>query len=1372
MTSTKCFSGAMKKASWGLLACSLLLFSSLGMAANDNSPVTLPDEPMATTGTVPINMMLLADDSGSMNWTHAPEGIGEVERACWRGADGVVGGGILCSDLDPACTVIDVCGYPYPNPYRTSNLEEAKKYAATVLPPPLAAYGFNNMAYNPENTYRPPVFFKEDGTQQSFPEMKDASNGWTEVGWPEAVEDIQRPEGVPVALNFRDITTLYRSERSYKADQSYSLQNKYIIHPDNDQKEELKKLNNPDLKGAAPIHYLRTSVKWCKYYQSTIDTTDTDGNHKTPSEHYEGIFFLGSASPEDCQKEKTEEYKYPYYYHPYGEYYSPSRENHSKYASFTITVLDYADSNLSDNPPVKYTTLEEDGGGNLKVIEKTRSYAEELNNYANWYAYYSNRTAATRTVATFALAGIDKDEPAEGEKKLLRVGFATLNGADIGKPVEFYGDSSDANKNKYKIFKQLLEHGVDPMANYGTPLKTGVDRIRDAFAKKEDFLIFACQRNYTIALTDGVWNDDDFTGVGNQDNIVVKNPPTSKPVRVLGTDLISGATWPLPLHEGNDSSNNTLADVSLYAWLNELKTFPVDYNVDVTDQDPALWRHMNLISLAYGAEGELLAKRSQDELLDAICKRDEQWPKPVKNESTTVDDLWHATLTGFGSFTTSTNPADYDLAIENGSNKYQQGIDAIRNRGGTYSEAGVPITRNLDSAGEAVAYHASFNPGWSGELVKRKVVENFNTGAVQWEAAQRLAARLAGSPTAWQDLRKVFTAKFDDPLHPEGIGIPFAHANLAETQLQTLSANETEQQDLIAYLRGDTSLEINGLCGGGKYRPRTGPLGDFTRSTPVVIEEPGHPLYDKETDQGYDEFVSDNKSRKRVIYVAGNDGMLHAFDDEGEERWAFIPPELFRSKEDKGIVNLALPPDAGDVWKHYYYIDTTPRVIDVDLNSGDSGEDDPDWRTLLVGGMGKGGTGYYALDVTNPFVANVENGDSYMWTFTDENMGYTFGRALMVKINAAEYAKKDGDGNLLKTTDGELVSKKWVAILPSGINNAPGLGLPPKVGDTQNEKGDGKGCIFFVDLRNGKPLDELKLCTPEGTPEEPIGLAYIRAYVRDASDQTALQVYGGDQLGNVWRFDISSQDIENWRVDKLAELTDPDGRPQPVNTEPRFELTNGEAGDTQERWIMVGTGRFYDSGDVYDHETGQYSELTHSMYAINDGYDRTPSDGSAFPFKPRAAGSGFVNVTNIAVPGLEPGDNGWYEDLERGFQIMTSPDSLKGAMTFAANRFVPPLEQKNPCTTSSFVTRLYARDVDSGWSLFSNNGRTYEEFDVGLTTAKFVTRGGKVYIMAVTAEQEQRTHLIDASRLIPSGGGGGGGVAGSGNRRSSIRYIQ
>ena len=40
-----------------------------------------------------------------------------------------------------------------------------------------------------------------------------------------------------------------------------------------------------------------------------------------------------------------------------------------------------------------------------------------------------------------------------------------------------------------------------------------------------------------------------------------------------------------------------------------------------------------------------------------------------------------------------------------------------------------------------------------------------------------------------------------------------------------------------------------------------------------------------------------------------------------------------------------------------------PNIIDVNFAAQTNGQD---WRTLLVGGLGKGGAAYYALDVTEP----------------------------------------------------------------------------------------------------------------------------------------------------------------------------------------------------------------------------------------------------------------------------------------------------------------------------------------------------------------------------------------------------------------------
>ena len=46
---------------------------------------------------------------------------------------------------------------------------------------------------------------------------------------------------------------------------------------------------------------------------------------------------------------------------------------------------------------------------------------------------------------------------------------------------------------------------------------------------------------------------------------------------------------------------------------------------------------------------------------------------------------------------------------------------------------------------------------------------------------------------------------------------------------------------------------------------------------------------------GYAEFSMRNKSRRPQIYVGANDGMLHAFDEDLNERWAFVPPSVLQN---------------------------------------------------------------------------------------------------------------------------------------------------------------------------------------------------------------------------------------------------------------------------------------------------------------------------------------------------------------------------------------------------------------------------------------------------------------------------------------------
>jgi outer membrane protein assembly factor BamB len=132
---------------------------------------------------------------------------------------------------------------------------------------------------------------------------------------------------------------------------------------------------------------------------------------------------------------------------------------------------------------------------------------------------------------------------------------------------------------------------------------------------------------------------------------------------------------------------------------------------------------------------------------------------------------------------------------------------------------------------------------------------------------------------------------------------------------------------------------------------RSQPLGAIVSSTPAVLDPPS---LDPPPDAEYPAFAVKLQSRRTLIFVGANDGMLHAFrGDTGEEAWAFVP-------------QFALPKLkvlADSSYCHSYTCDLTCSVKDVKL--GDV------WKTVLVSGGREGGSAYFALDVTDPLSPEV-----------------------------------------------------------------------------------------------------------------------------------------------------------------------------------------------------------------------------------------------------------------------------------------------------------------------------------------------------------------------------------------------------------------
>jgi len=162
----------------------------------------------------------------------------------------------------------------------------------------------------------------------------------------------------------------------------------------------------------------------------------------------------------------------------------------------------------------------------------------------------------------------------------------------------------------------------------------------------------------------------------------------------------------------------------------------------------------------------------------------------------------------------------------------------------------------------------------------------------------------------------------------------------------------------------------------------TAQIIDYVRGTDVFDEnDDGNTLENRDIITGdvqhSEPLVIDYEDSLRVVYFGANDGMLHAVkdstlstpaSDDGREMWAFIPPDqLHRLK------------DMVERESHQYYVDSSPKVyikdvngngiIEVDVDSdedGDVDDDDKD-RVILVCGERKGGTSYFALDITDPF---------------------------------------------------------------------------------------------------------------------------------------------------------------------------------------------------------------------------------------------------------------------------------------------------------------------------------------------------------------------------------------------------------------------
>jgi type IV pilus assembly protein PilY1 len=731
---------------------------------------------------------------------------------------------------------------------------------------------------------------------------------------------------------------------------------------------------------------------------------------------------------------------------------------------------------------------------------------------------------------------------------------------DAQAPTQPNTDAARGNRRRY------LDALYSFRAQEETPLRATLDTIGQYLENKSPRTLFpnddayltganggACQQSFVILMTDGLESGPDPTW-GNTDI-------------APGTDSFDTAVFKQGFNGGPyaDFLVNTLADVAMHYYQRDLRRFLNDI-VPISPLDQARHQHMVTYTITFDGFNGTLTR-------DPLPHEDGTtfWPQNFSDDRSRIDDLRHAAFNGRGQFLQTTDMASLSDAL-------RQALTSIAQR--TSSASSVTLNAGVSTTVTRV-FQARFDSGdWSGQLLSIKL--DPTTGAPLPNAPGTI-----DSGTLLD--QRLHTSNYDTSVRtiltykPSArIGIPFLWPDLDPAQQAALHRNisgavDNLGQARLAYLRGSNADEGQG----NHFRVRAHRLGDIIDSDPFFV---GPPALPEEVDatftdlsRPYVQFRDDpaNRNRPKMLLVGSNDGMLHIFnannpqaptpdqeDPAGQELLAYVPNSVL-----KHTVDLTSP-----TYRHRYYVNGSPTGGDVFLSNRG-------WRTVAVGGLGAGGQGYFALDITSPSTFHSDPASAIvLWEFTDADdpdLGLTFSQPSLVRM-------KNG---------------KWAAVVGNGYNNADS-----NAGTDTHVSTTGRAMFFILFLDGPGPggtwvegTNYIKIDTGVGDTATPNGLAPPAAVDIDA-DFTVDYLVAGDLRGNLWRIDVTSANPSDWKLEANRKLlftaTDSSGTPQPITSRP-------EVGKHPQNFpgfvVYVGTGKYLEKSD-----TSTVGATTQSFYGIWD----------------------------------------------------------------------------------------------------------------------------------------------------------------------------
>lgn len=874
-------------------------------------------------------------------------------------------------------------------------------------------------------------------------------------------------------------------------------------------------------------------------------------------------------------------------------------------------------------------------------------------NIANWFAYYHTRILMAKTGLMSVFSDMNPD---------YRLGFGSIDGGDninVGQNANGnyknlpsdryeYTDAYNGGNNyiaEVKPFgtginstdqKSLFWNWISKaIAAGGTPLRQSLDAVGKYYKTSQpwqssttDTTMLACRQSYVILTTDGFWNGGS-PDVGNVDN---KDGP-------VNTDPNAKTGGYVPRPPFSDSVSDTLADVAMKYWETDLRSdISNEVPVPSDGSDPAFWQHMVTFAIGMGFEPEGIqpAGTTYDQIRQwangGAAISGFSWPEPSSDSINNIADMVHAGINGHGGFYSATDPQTFVKGLKDA-------LDRATSRTGSGASLAANSTQLKTGT---MAYQAVYHTKtWTGELKAYSVdpVTGKLADHPEWNAADT-----GTMPSAASRNIHSYNPESDTYLAFKNGGTatsptPPALSTAQKTILGEGDVNDTTTQaNMVDYLRGDDTVNT-------AWRQRDGKiLGDIVDSQPVYAGTVNTNEFSGRTFTGMDTFftwgqringttvdpdtgvVTTTAPRPGRIYVAANDGMLHAFDaDTGEETYAYLPGAVItHGSTTGGIAQLADPGYGGPDMPHQYFNDGQLTVADAYLPAlpQDNGYS---WHTILVGTTGRGAAkAVYALDVTDP------DDIKFLWERS----------AWDGKTNSDYIGQMTGKPIIAQVADG-----KWAVLIGNGYNSA-----------------NGTSALLQFSLADGT----LSVHTTDS--ETANGLSAPAVWIKDRTTGISTVAYAGDLKGNVWSFSLNTNDSTGTKL-FTAETKDTSGviHPQPITSGMLVGKNPGneENPDNQDLWVFFGTGRYLASEDITNTDVQSWYGLVvkastgSKMKAVTSSATRADnlaerkiiaqfpgksvpnSDGSTTTILPTRVVSLASDDSTVSLDGK----SGWYIDL-------------------------------------------------------------------------------------------------------------------------------